>query len=57
MKNHKWIDNFNNGMYHKSQKCSRCGITRQWLGRQFQRWEYTTLKQGVETFKRPDCTK
>jgi len=65
MKKHRWGKNQSiDSPYHPTQFCLKCGVFRQWLGLQFQTWEYTiTVKypEGVcgpatkETFVRPDC--
>lgn len=52
-KNHKWVDNHNSSDHHKNQTCENCGWNRQWLGAQWQTWEY--YKNERTTWNRPDC--
>ena len=62
MKRHKWLlpeNRFEESI--KNQKCSKCGIYREWYGGDYQCWIYYRMEangaewERNETFDRPEC--
>lgn len=59
MVNHKWKDE-SISKYHKTERCVKCGVYRDWIGGDMQCWQYWWPKTSdvgmVKTqFKRPEC--
>ncbi len=62
MKRHKWLPpEYRFEERTKNQKCSKCGLNREWLGGDYQCWVYYRMVSNgaelnrKETFVRPEC--
>lgn len=62
MKNHKWVKLTEYEYGTKPHQCEKCGISKKWVGGDYQCWEYIFPPVGdpyltgiKKTYSRPDC--